>query len=70
MKTYYRVTQGSYRRWFDDQKKAKEFAVDRCDREFDGIPWIEEFEESQLLYKLNELEARVAGEAALQHAPA
>ena len=70
MNKVYRVQQGNYRRWFLTMEKAAEFANDRCEKEFDGIPFIEEFDEHHLIYKLNELESRVAGENALRHAPA
>lgn len=70
MKKCYRVCQGSYRRWFKKEKDAKQFAADRYDKEFDGIPFIEEFDSEHLIYKLNELEARVAGEDSLRHAAA
>jgi hypothetical protein len=70
MEKLYRVTQGSIRRWFPTLEKAGEYANEQCEKEFDGIPFIEEFDAHQLIYKLNELEWRVAGEDALRHAPA
>ncbi len=68
--TFYRVQQGSYRRWFMDRDAAKQFCDDRFDKEFDGIPYIDEYTPEEMLLAINSLEARVAGEASLKHAPA
>ena len=67
---FYRVQQGSYRRWFKGRDAAKQFCDDRFDMEFDGVPFIDEYTLEEMLLKINELEARVAGEDSLKHAPA
>jgi hypothetical protein len=70
MTTFYRVEQGNFRRWFATEEAAREWANERFDTELDGIPFITEYTLSEAVLKINELEARVAGEASLTHAPA
>ena len=68
--TFYRVQQGNYRRWFRDRDAAKQFCDDRFEANFDGVPFIDEYSIEEVVLKINELEARIAGEASLKHAPA
>ena len=70
MTTFYRVEQGNFRRWFATEEAAREWANDRFDTELDGIPFLTEYTLAEAVLKINELEARVAGEASLTHAPA
>ena len=63
----YRVIQGAYRRWFKSAEDAKQFADDRWDREFDGVPFVEEYKVEELISKLNELENQVAGINSTKH---
>jgi hypothetical protein len=53
----YRVSQGSHTRWFTDSGDAKEYARVRYDIELDGIPFVAELEHSELMVRLNTLEA-------------
>lgn len=59
----YRVSQGSHTRWFTDEGDAKEYARIRYDIELDGIPFVAELDHRELMVRLNELEARSAGES-------
>jgi hypothetical protein len=63
----YRVTQGAYCRWFKSAEDAKQFADDRWDNEFDGVPFVEEYQAAEVIQALNELEHRFAGLNATQH---
>lgn len=63
----YRVSQGAYRRWFQSAEDAKQFADDRWDNEFDGVPFVEEYHIPEVIQKLNELEHRFAGMNSTQH---
>ena len=58
----YRVSQGSHTRWFTDEGDAREYARVRYDIETDGIPFCAELDHRELMVRLNELEARSAGE--------
>ena len=58
----YRVSQGRHTRWFTDSGDAREYARVRYDIESDGIPFVAELDHSELMVRLNELEARSAGE--------
>jgi hypothetical protein len=58
----YRVSQGRHTRWFIDEGNAREHARIRYDIEADGIPFVTELDHRELIVRLNELEARSAGE--------
>ena len=58
----YRVSQGSHTRWFTDSGDAKQYAKDRYDVELDGIPFVAEMDHSELMVRINQLEAERAGE--------
>lgn len=58
----YRVSQGSHVRWFTDSGDAKQYAKDRYDTELDGVPFTCELNHSELMVRINQLEAERAGE--------
>ena len=53
----YRVSQGRHTKWFTDSGDAKQYAQDRYDIEMDGIPFCAELDHSELMVRLNTLEA-------------
>jgi hypothetical protein len=53
----YRVSQGSHTRWFTDSGEAKQYAKDRYDINLDGVPFVCELDHSELMVRLNTLEA-------------
>ena len=53
----YRVSQGRHTKWFTDSGEAKQYAKNRYDIELDGIPFVAELEHSELMVRLNTLEA-------------
>ena len=53
----YRVSQGSHTRWFTDSGDAKEYARVRYDTELDGVPFTCELDHSEMIARLNQLEA-------------
>ena len=59
----YRVSQGSHTRWFTDEGDAREYAGVRFDINVDGVPFVCELDHRELMVRLNELEARSAGES-------
>ena len=58
----YRVSQGNHARWFTDSGDAKQYAKDRYDVELDGVPFVCELDHSELMVRINQLEAERAGE--------
>jgi hypothetical protein len=55
---YYRVSVGNRARWFEDEQDARDYARDRFDNDFDGVPFLEKFNDKDLLARVNELEAK------------
>ena len=53
----WRVVSGSHSRWFWDEGDARQYAKARYDYDLDGVPFITELDDSELLIRLNELEA-------------
>ena len=53
----YRVSQGRHTKWFTDSGEAKQYAKDRYDIELDGVPFTCELDHSELMVRLNTLEA-------------
>lgn len=53
----WRVQSGSITRWFAGELGARNYADDRWDNEFDGVPFIEQLTMTEALTRLNELEA-------------
>lgn len=53
----WRVQSGSVTRWFGGEIGARQWADDRFDTEFDGVPFIERVTLSEALVRLNELES-------------
>ena len=54
----WRVQSGNDTRWFSGELGARQYASDRYDREFDGIPFVERMNLTEALTRLNELEVR------------
>lgn len=57
-KTVWRVRSGSDTRWFPGELGARQYADDRYDKEFDGIPFLEQITLTEALTRLNELEVK------------
>ena len=55
-RTVWRVRSGSLTRWFGGKAGAKQWADDRFDTEFDGIPYIDGITLTEALTHLNEME--------------
>ena len=55
-KTVWSVCSGGYTRWFSGEVGARQYADDRYDKEFDGIPFVSELTLSEALARLNYLE--------------
>jgi hypothetical protein len=53
----YKVESGGKSRWFWDEHDARKYASDRFDRELDGVPFITELTDAELMVRVNELEA-------------
>ena len=53
----WRVQSGSVTRWFGGELGARNWADDRFDTEFDGVPFIEQVTLTEALSRLNELES-------------
>ena len=56
-KTVWRVRSGSVTRWFPGELGARQYADDRYDKEFDGVPFVEQISLAEALTRLNELES-------------
>ena len=56
-KTVWRVRSGGVTRWFPGEFGARQWADDRYEKEFDGIPFIEQITLTEALTRLNELES-------------
>lgn len=54
----WRVQSGSVTRWFLEEPDARKFASDRFDAEFDGIPFVNELTDRELIARVNDLEAK------------
>ena len=57
----YRVVSGLKSRWFTGEQDARDYARDRFDYEFDGVPWVQELSFTEALTRLNDLEAASGG---------
>lgn len=55
-KTVWRVVSGGNSRWFPGELGARQYADDRYEIEFDGVPFVEEITITEALNRLNELE--------------
>ncbi len=53
----WRVQSGSVTRWFAGELGARDYASDRFDTEFDGVPFLEQVTLTEALTRLNELES-------------
>ena len=56
--TYYRVSLGGTHKYFSEEDDAKSYAKDRAadPENWDGIPFLDEITDRELLVRLNELE--------------
>lgn len=55
-RTVWRVSSGNHTRWFAGEISARDFAHQRYDNEFDGVPFIEQITLNELLHRVNQLE--------------
>lgn len=53
----WRVCSGSHTRWFAGELGARDYANDRFDNDFDGVPFVEQVTLSEMLSRINSLEA-------------
>ena len=56
-RSVWRVQSGSITRWFAGELGARQWADDRFENEFDGVPFVEQITLSEALTRLNELES-------------
>ena len=56
---YWRVSLAGRNRWFDEEDDARAYAKDRAadPENWDGIPFLEELTDRELITRINELEA-------------
>ena len=50
------VCSGGYTRWFSGELGARQYAEDRYEAEFDGVPFVEQVTLGEALARLNDLE--------------
>ena len=55
-RTVWRVQSGGRSKWFAGEIGARDYASDRFDNEFDGVPFVEEITLTEALQRLNTLE--------------
>jgi hypothetical protein len=55
-RTVWRVQSGGITRWFAGELGARDYASDRFEAEFDGVPFVEQILMSEMLAHINELE--------------
>ncbi len=53
----WRVCSGGVTRWFAGDVGARQWADDRFESEFDGVPFVEQITLTEALTRLNELES-------------
>ena len=53
----WRVCSGGVTRWFGGEIGARNWADDRFENEFDGVPFVEQVTLTEALVRLNELES-------------
>lgn len=56
-RTVWRVQSGGISRWFAGEIGARQWADDRFENEFDGVPFVEQITLTEALVRLNELES-------------
>ena len=58
-KTYWRVSLGLGAVYFPDEEDARQYAKDRAadPENWDGIPFVEEIDEREMVARINELES-------------
>ena len=54
----WRVQSGSDSRWFWDEDDARQYAKARYEWDLDGVPFVSQLDDSELMVRLNELEAK------------
>lgn len=57
-RSVWKVESGSHTRWFWEERHAREYASQRFDAELEGVPWINELTDVELIGRLNQLEAK------------
>lgn len=53
----YRVQSGGHTQWFLNREDAKQYADDRFEYDFDGIPFLESIPLTEVIYRLNQLDS-------------
>ena len=53
----WRVQSGGVTRWFREEHAARQYAKDRFDIDLDGVPFLDEQTDRELIARLNVLEA-------------
>ena len=53
----WRVSSGNHTKWFWEERDARQYAKDRYDIDYDGIPFVAELTDREMIAQLNRLEA-------------
>lgn len=53
----WRVQSGSHTKWFLEEPDARQYAKDRYDWDTDGVPFVTELTDRELIARINELES-------------
>ena len=53
----WRVQSGSHSRWFWEEQDARQYAKARYDYDLDGVPFVTELNDKDMMIRLNELES-------------
>ena len=56
----WRVVSGSHTKWFLEEPDARQYAKDRYDWDLDGVPFVTELTDRELITRVNELESSKA----------
>jgi hypothetical protein len=56
----WRVSSGNHTKWFWEERDARQYAKDRYEIDLDGIPFVAELTDREMIAHLNNLEARPA----------
>ena len=57
-KPVWRVSSGAHTKWFRDERDARDYARDRYDIDLEGVPFVAELTDREMIAHLNNLEAR------------
>ena len=56
----WRVQSGSHARWFWEEDDARQYAKSRYEYDLDGVPFVSQMSDAEMLARLNQLEASFA----------